>query len=1073
MSNENEFQINERQMDSIMKDAIEFAGIGLYRYKFDGTVLFMNRCAMRIFDIEDKFPDPSAVAGKNISDLITYTGPKGFLRKEVRKHRRIHSLEDNFRTLSGINKWVEHDLYLVRDSETGKEAIQAIMYDITERKHAEERIEHLNLVLRTIRNLNQLITREKDRDRLIKRTCETLLETRGYYTAWVVILDESGRFVTAAEAGLGKNFISMIIKLKRGKLTDCNRRVLKQSEVVVTEDPVSACRDCPLANKYHGRGAMSVRLEYKEKVYGILSVSIPADLTLDNEERYLFKEVAGDIAFAFYNIELEEKHKHSEEKLRKSEERFRDISENALEWVWECDVNGKYTYTNKIVKKILGYKPEEILKKHFYDLFHPEDRKELKKAAFEVFAKKQPFHEFINRARHKNGKTVWLSTCGVPILDKKGNLIGYRGADTDITQRREAEEALAKERNLLRTLIDNLPDDIYIKDTDSRFVLVNNATVFSLGATTSDEVIGNTDFDFKPHELAELHHADEQRIIKSGQPMINRVEPAIDPAGNRVWYSTTKVPLRNNSGKIIGLVGIGKDITERKQSDKALRESEEKYRTLFEESKDVIFICTPDGKFLDINPAGVKLFGYSSEEEILKINIDKELYFDSSIRKAVKRNLDQQGFVKNYEILLKRKDGQHITVVMTANTVMDENGKVAAYRGIMRDITERKKMEQQLIQAQKMESIGTLAGGIAHDFNNILCSILGFASLMKIKISKDHQFFNYIDTIEKSAQRAAELTNQLLAFSRGGKYVLEPINLNSIVNDILKIITQTFDRSIEIETYLYDQLPTIEVDSGQIHQAVMNLCLNARDAMLDGGKLIIETDEVMLTEEYIKTHMGARQGRYVILSVIDTGIGIAKETQHRIFEPFFTTKETGEGTGLGLAMVYGVVKNHGGYVSVYSEKDEGTTFKVYLPVSGKPKAKRLEEDIEMRGGDELILIVDDEESIRFLAKDILEGHGYTVLLAENGAEAINVYTKKRDEIDLVILDIVMPKMGGKKTFLRLKKINPEVKVLLSTGYSQNGKAKEILDSGVKGFIQKPYQVNKLLSKVRSVLDKKM
>ncbi|MBA7613021.1 Sensor kinase CckA [subsurface metagenome] len=643
MSNENEFQINERQMDSIMKDAIEFAGIGLYRYKFDGTVLFMNRCAMRIFDIEDKFPDPSAVAGKNISDLITYTGPKGFLRKEVRKHRRIHSLEDNFRTLSGINKWVEHDLYVVRDSETGEEAIQAIMYDITERK----------------------------------------------------------------------------------------------------------------------------------------------------------------------------------------------------------------------------------------------------------------------------------------------------------------------------------------------------------------------------------------------------------------------------------------------QSDKALRESEEKYRTLFEESKDVIFICTPDGKFLDINPAGVKLFGYSSEEEILKINIDKELYFDSSIRKAVKRNLDQQGFVKNYDILLKRKDGQHITVVMTANTVMDENGKVAAYRGIMRDITERKKMEQQLIQAQKMENIGTLAGGIAHDFNNILCSILGFASLMKIKISKDHPFFNYIDTIEKSAQRAAELTNQLLAFSRGGKYVLEPINLNSIGNDILKIITQTFDRSIEIETYLYDQLPTIEVDSGQIHQAVMNLCLNARDAMLDGGKLIIETDEVTLTEEYIKTHMGARQGRYVILSVTDTGIGIAKEAQHRIFEPFFTTKETGKGTGLGLAMVYGVVKNHGGYVSVYSEKDEGTTFKVYLPVSGKPKAKRLEEDIEMRGGDELILIVDDEESIRFLAKDILEGHGYTVLSAENGAKAINVYTKNRDEIDLVILDIVMPKMGGEKTFLRLKKINPEVKVLLSTGYSQNGKAKKILDSGVKGFIQKPYQVNKLLSKVRSVLDKKM
>ncbi|UCD57663.1 MAG: response regulator, partial [Candidatus Hydrogenedentota bacterium] len=266
------------------------------------------------------------------------------------------------------------------------------------------------------------------------------------------------------------------------------------------------------------------------------------------------------------------------------------------------------------------------------------------------------------------------------------------------------------------------------------------------------------------------------------------------------------------------------------------------------------------------------------------------------------------------------------------------------------------------------------------------------------------------------------------------------------------------------------QLPTVAADAAQIEQVIMNLCINARDAMPDGGKLIVETDVALLNEEYVKTHLGAKPGSYVVLAVTDTGTGMNKETIEKVFEPFFTTKDEGKGTGLGLAMVYGVVKNHGGSVQVYSELGEGSTFKVYLPVGGKPEVKEVSRYEAPHSGSELILVVDDEESILFLTRDVLETHGYTALLAEGGEEAVEIYKKHNANIDLVILDMVMPKMGGLETFLQLKKLNPKVKAILSTGYSQNGKAQEILDNGARGFLQKPYQVNALLSKVRSVLD---
>jgi nitrogen-specific signal transduction histidine kinase/ActR/RegA family two-component response regulator len=386
------------------------------------------------------------------------------------------------------------------------------------------------------------------------------------------------------------------------------------------------------------------------------------------------------------------------------------------------------------------------------------------------------------------------------------------------------------------------------------------------------------------------------------------------------------------------------------------------------------------------------------------------------------------------------------------------------------DISERKKLEAQFFQAQKMESIGTLAGGVAHDFNNLLGGILGYASFMKAKMEEDHPFFKYIDTIEKSATRAAQLTSQLLGLARDGRYDTRPLDLNEIVEETLGILGSTIDKSIEIKTDLLGHLPTVEADSGQLQQALLNLCVNARDAMTDGGELSVVTGIETITEGYAKVHEGAKEGAYVTLSVTDTGMGMDEETLNRIFEPFFTTKEEGKGTGLGLAMVYGVVKNHDGFVYVRSEPGTGSTFKMHLPISGMPETKAPAQRAAPVGGSELILVVDDEEPIRALTRETLESFGYRVLLAEDGRDAISIFKERKDEIALVILDMVMPKMGGRETFVGLKEIRADVKALLSTGYSQSGRAQEILNSGVRGFIQKPYKLNDLLRTVRKSLD---
>lgn len=774
--------------------------------------------------------------------------------------------------------------------------------------------------------------------------------------------------------------------------------------------------------------------------------------------------------------------KKAEEGLKESEERYRTLVEEATDIIVTIDMKtGVISSANNFGAKVLGYEREHVVGKlSFLEMIHPDDHERVLIRLQGLAYENQREPNFPLRLLKSDGTCIHAEINGAVTYDNKGAPETFMGVIRNVTEQKRAEQALRESERRYRLLADNVKDIIWTLDIGTlRFTYMSPSVTAVLGYSLDDVVSLRLENILTPDSLRTAMEALSGQLapenIEHQGPVWSRTIELEQRCkdGTTTWGEMTVTFVRDATGKPVELLGVTRGITERRQAEEMLRKSEEKYRTLFEESKDVVFIITPEGEILDMNSAGLELFGYSSEGDLRDINVIEDAHVDSQNLKILRSKMASQGFVKDYELNLRKKDGSQVIGFVTASAVHDENGDLIAYRGILRDVTEEKQLEQQLIQAQKMESIGTLAGGIAHDFNNLLGGVLGYASLIKTRISEDHELYRYVNTIEISAMRAAELTGQLLAFARGGKYNIKPVVLNGVVEETLRIIDSTFDKSIEIKTHLHPQLPAVEADSGQMQQVLMNLCVNSRDAMPAGGELIIDTDFVRLSDEYARAHMGAKPGLYAVLSVTDTGMGMEKETAQKVFEPFFTTKEDGKGTGLGLSMVYGVVKNHDGYIAVYSEPGQGATFKIYLPAKGIPEKEEMSVSGVHLGGSELVLVVDDEDVMRSIAKDILEAHGYSVLLAQDGIEAVNVYREHKDEIHLVILDMVMPKRGGRETFSELKALNPDIKAILSTGYSRSGKAQDILDSGVMGFVQKPYQVGLLLSKVRCVLDDSM
>jgi len=762
-------------------------------------------------------------------------------------------------------------------------------------------------------------------------------------------------------------------------------------------------------------------------------------------------------------------HKKAEEALRDSEYKFRSLFDLSLQAITLTDVEtGRLIDVNEKFCELTKYKKKEILGRTTTEcgFYSHQDRNRFIK----VLKAKGTVQGLEMDFKVKDG-SILTALMFARIIQLRGNPL-ILTMFFDMTYHKRAEEALRESEEKFRVISNTAVDAILVMDNDGKISYWNPAAERMFGYT-SNEAIGNELHIFlAPSRYHEAYIKGFRRFKETGEgPAIGNISEFFairkDSTEFPIEVSTSAIQIRGKWHS----VGIVRDISDRKRAEHALRESELKYRALFEESKDVIYISTPEGKFLDINPTGVELFGYSSKEELLQIDISTDLYIHPFDRKEFQYILAKQGFVKDYEVMFKKKDGQQLSFLITATAVHNEKGTIIAYRGIMKDITERKRLEQQLLQAQKMEAVGQLAGGIAHDFNNILTAIIGFGTLLKMETDKHDPLHSYVTQILTSAERAASLTQALLAFSRKQIISPKPVNLNEIIRGVKNLLSRIIGEDIELTTILTDKDLTIMADTGQIEHVLMNLATNARDAMPDGGSLIITTDLVSFDYEFIKANGYKKPGLYAFISVEDTGKGMYEEIKERIFEPFFTTKEVGKGTGLGLSMVYGIIQQHDGYINVYSEPVRGTIFRIYLPLI----KSMIDEEHEailpvIKRGTETVLVAEDDAQVRELVKEVLVGFGYTVLEAQDGEDALRVFFEHKDKIHLVILDVIMPKMNGKEIYDEMKKTRPDIKGIFTSGYDANIIHKKGILEERLPFISKPISPEELLKKVREVLD---
>jgi len=886
--------------------------------------------------------------------------------------------------------------------------------------------------------------------------------------------------------------------------------------------------------------------------------------------------------------------KRAEEALRESEEKFRALVETSYDWIWAVDENGVYTYASPRVKDILGYSPKEVVGKTPFDFMPPKEREHVAGEFGKIVAKRAPLVALENINLHKDGRVVILETSGMPILDLKGGFKGYRGIDRDITERKHAEAALRISEEKFRKVFLTSPDSININRLeDGMYISINHGFTATTGYTAAD-VIGKTSLELNMwadpadrqklveglRKQGEVKNLEARFRLKDGRiidglmsasiveidhiPYIVSVarditgrkqsEAALkqSEAKYRLLYNETPVLLhsidrngtlvevndywlktlgyergevigrkvtdffteasrkyarevvhpaffrdgiakdisyqfvrksgevldvllsataeRDAAGTVVRSLAVIEDVTERKRAETALRESEERFKAITMTASDAILLMDDRGKIIHWNPAAGRMFGYSAEEALGK-NLHLFLAptrlhknFLEGFEKFVKTG---QGPVinKSVELAAHRKDGTEFPIEVSTSA-MNIGGRWHAL-GIVRDITERKRLEQELLKSEKLESIGTLAGGIAHDFNNLLQGIFGYISMAKLTYDQKEKSLAMLEQAEKALHQSVNLTSQLLTFSKGGKPMKKVFALRPLIDNSVSFAMSGSRNTYEI--VIDKDLHAIEADEGQIGQVIQNIVLNADQAMPLGGRITITARNISASAA--PSLPGAATGDVVELSIQDQGTGIPEEHLSRIFDPYFTTKE--KGSGLGLATTYSIIKNHGGVITVASEMGKGTTFTIYLPASGTSVEREEASAQRAVGNKGRVLVMDDEQVVREVTGELLRSLGHEVDFADRGEAAVMQYKTAMAAgrpFDIVILDLtVRGGMGGAEAIKKLLELDPNVKAIVSSGYSDDAVTADFCKQGFRAFLKKPYDIEELQSTLNALL----
>lgn len=773
------------------------------------------------------------------------------------------------------------------------------------------------------------------------------------------------------------------------------------------------------------------------------------------------------------NIEMALYRHQMERKLRDSEKRYRNLVENAHDAIYLITNDG-FEYINHAFEKLSGYTGKELCHSdfNFWNLIHPDDREMIN---FRKQARKNKQlipenYEFRILSKSAQEKTVEAITVDIGV-DGELKVMGFL---RDVTERRQMEKALRYEGERAQKYLDIARVIILALDIDGNVTLINQEGCRVLGYPETEIVAKNWLNTFlPPPSVPEVKSILKQLLADGIKNSTDYESPVITHSGELriiAWHNTV---LKDETNRITGILSSGEDITKRRQAERALQESEERYRELYHQAPVGYHEVDRHGYLLRVNKTEADMLGYKIEEMIGRpifdfISPEQREHGQKEFFEKIEQILPLEGFERKYQ----RKDGEELFVYIEDRLTYDKTGLISGIRSTMQDISTRKNLEQQLLQSQKMEAIGRLAGGVAHDFNNLLTAILGITELIICDMEDSNPLLPDLEEINKAANRAAALTRQLLAFSRRQPLRPGALNLNEVITNMGKMLRRLIGENIELITTFKPELNLIEADQSQIEQVIMNLAVNAYNAMPEGGKLIIETENVSIDDSYCQNHSFGRVGKHVCLKISDTGIGMPDEIKHQIFEPFFSTKAPGIGTGLGLSVVYGIIKQHKGWITFKSDIGEGTEFSVYLPVIQDRKEAGIRKTTtrsKIKGQGERVLLVEDEEVVREFAARVLSENGYIVYKAECTNEAIRIFNNNNGNFDLIFSDVVLPDFSGVYLVDQLLAQKPDLHILLNSGYTEQKSQWPVIHERGFHFLQKPYAIADLLNAVSKAL----